>query len=75
MSVNKVKATLRCGRVCWKVVGDLTSERAGEQSENSEEEVEGNRLITWCFILKGRADRKRAALIYVACTRPLTERY
>lgn len=47
-----------------------------KETEETVEDVEGKGQITWYFISKGRADRKRPALrIYVqlAGTRPLKD--
>lgn len=49
-----------------------------ENSADTAEDVEGKEQIIWCFIYKGRTDRKRPAVkIYVllAGTRPRPLRY
>lgn len=65
----------RCVRVCWHVV-EFQPMKKPKETEDTVEDVEGKVQITWCFISKGRADRKRPALrIYVqlAGTRPLKD--
>lgn len=58
--------------------GVSTDERAEGNSVDTAEDVEGKEQIIWCFISKGRTDRKRPAVeIYVqlAGTRPQPLRY
>lgn len=76
---------LECGRAGFQMCASLlacggvsTNERAEVNSEDTVGDVEGKGQIIWCFISKGRADRKRPALsIYVelAGTRPRPIRY
>lgn len=68
----------RCVRVCWHVVEFQPMKKLKGNSEDTVEDVEGKGQIIWCFISKGRTDRKRPALkIYaqLAGTRPRPIRY
>lgn len=56
----------RCVQVCWHVVELQPMKKAKGNSVDTAEDVEGKEQIIWCFISRGRSDRKRPALkIYV----------
>lgn len=76
-TINK----LECGRARFQMCMSLLAcggvstveKKKPKETEDTVEDVEGKGKIIWCFISKGRADRKRPAVtIYVqlAGTRP-----